>query len=72
MIYPLGLFEECIIIPYGQIKKVEKFTASLIPMGMAITYGDPNADSEIEERFTISKRDKWIAFLLEKARSSAQ
>ena len=67
MIYPLGLLEEAIVIPYSSIRRIEKFSASLIPMGMAITYDAPKTGDETEAKFTISKRDKWIAFLSEKA-----
>lgn len=48
-------------------RKIEKCSQGLIPMGIAITYDDPKTGSQVEDRFSISKRDKWISFLSEKA-----
>lgn len=67
VVYPLGIFEEHIVILYACIRRIEKFTAGLIPMGMAVAYDDSKSGGETEAQFTISKRDKWTAFLSEKA-----
>lgn len=67
IIYPTGIFDENVVIPYDSIRKIEKCSQGIIPMGIAITYEDAETGSLVEDRFTISKRDKWIAFLTEKA-----
>ncbi|MBP3487495.1 MAG: hypothetical protein J6K53_03770 [Roseburia sp.] len=67
IVYPTGLLDENIVIPYESIRRIEKCSQGFIPMGIAVTYDDPKTGSETEDRFSISKRDKWIAFLSEKA-----
>lgn len=67
IVYPTGLLYENIVIPYESIRCIEKCSQGFIPMGIAVTYDDPKTGSQTEDRFSIMKRDKWIAFLSEKA-----
>lgn len=67
IVYPTGILDDNIVIPYDSIRCIEKCSQGFIPMGIAVTYDNPEKGSQVEERFSISKRDKWIAFLSEKA-----
>ena len=61
-----GLLEDNIIIPYESIKKLEKCSQGLFPMGIAITYENESGTS-VTAKISISKRNKWIEFLQEKS-----
>jgi len=67
LIYPTGLLDDNIVIPYTSIVKIEKCSQGFIPMGIVVTYTKPETGEQAEERFSIAKRDKWIEFLSEKA-----
>ena len=71
IIYPTGILDEDVVIPYASICSIEKCSQGFIPMGIAITYDDPKTGNKVEERFSIWKRNKWIAFLSEKSGLSA-
>ena len=53
------------VIPYEKITKISKCTQMLLPMGIEITYHD--GTKEVTQKFSLQKRDKWIAFLTEKS-----
>ena len=61
-----GPLEDNIVIPYESIRKLEKCSQGLFPMGISITYENESGTSVIA-KISISKRNKWIEFLQEKA-----
>lgn len=61
-----GFLEDNIIIPYGSIRYIEKCNQGLFPMGIAITHENANGASATT-KISLTKRDKWIAFLQEKS-----
>ena len=57
-----------IIIPYDQIRELNKCLVMLMPMGLKITY-QPTPDVKlVKKRFSIMSRKKWLALLAEKAK----
>jgi len=69
ILYPLPLLSDkkALLIPYSSIRSLGKCTQSLLPLGIIVTYQDPETNEQKEERFSMAKRDNWIAFLTEKA-----
>ena len=60
------MFGGNITIPYENIKLIEKCSQGFFPMGIAITYENPENGEMTEDRFSMSNRQKWIDFLREK------
>ena len=52
-------------IPYTNIVSISKCKQMFLPMGIKITYN--NGKKEVTQKFSLQKRDKWIAFLSEKS-----
>ncbi|MBQ9989502.1 MAG: hypothetical protein IJP31_00955 [Lachnospiraceae bacterium] len=55
-----------ISIPYHKIRKLEKSTQFFLPLGMDVTYEDPDGKT-ILQKFSLQKRNDWIDFLAEKS-----
>jgi len=72
IIFPTAIlsFNEDIIIPYENIRELDKCNQGLFPMGIVVVYEHPKTGERTEQRFSVSKRDRWIAFLKEKAHLS--
>lgn len=62
-----GVLTEPMNIPYQNIRKLDKCMQGLIPMGVAITYEDAKTGKTVTDKISLWKRDKWIAFMAEKA-----
>ncbi len=62
-----GLLGQSICIPYSNIKAIGTCTQFLLPMGIIITYTNPENGKEIRKRFSMTNRKKWINLLKEKA-----
>lgn len=62
-----GILESNIVIPYRNIQKIEKCSQGLFPMGIAVTYRNPETGEAVLDKFSMTKRKKWIEFLSEKS-----
>ena len=62
----VGFVGEKIVIPYKDIREIEKCYQGLFPMGIMVTYQNSENGDEIWEKFSVSGRKKWLAFLEEK------
>lgn len=62
-----GLLDDNIIIPYKNIKELEKCSQGLMPMGITITYEDMKTGDIVTDKVSMMKRDKWMKFMAEKA-----
>ena len=60
-----GLAED-IVIPYGQIRELNKCLIMLMPMGIKISY--ESGGKIVKKKFSIWSRNKWLALMAEKAR----
>lgn len=67
IVYPTGILNENIVIPYKSIRKLEKCSQGLFPMGIAVTHEDSSTGELVLDKFSMTKRDKWLDFLAEKA-----
>lgn len=67
LIVPTGVLDENIVIPYQMIRGISKCNQGIFPMGIAITHDDLKTGGTIEDRISLSKRQKWIDFLSEKS-----
>lgn len=66
-VYPTGILDDNIVIPYQNIREIGKCSQGFFPMGIKITYENPKTKEMMTDRISISKRGKWIEFLEEKA-----
>ena len=57
-----------IVIPYNQIRELDKCLIMLMPMGIKITYEPTPGGKPVKKRFSIMSRKKWIAILEEKTK----
>ena len=55
-----------IVIPYDQIRELDRCLIMLIPMGIKIVYQPTPDGKPVKKRFSIMSRKKWIALLEEK------
>lgn len=62
-----GVLDNNIIIPYRNIKEIGKCSQGLFPMGIVITYEDGKTGEIVSDKVSMTKRDKWIQFMEEKA-----
>lgn len=62
----VGFVGEKIVIPYKDIREIEKCYQGLFPIGIMVIYQNPESGDEIWEKFSVSGRKKWLAFLEEK------
>ncbi|SHK67541.1 hypothetical protein SAMN02745136_03050 [Anaerocolumna jejuensis DSM 15929] len=67
VVYPTGLLDNDIVIPYKSIHKIEKCTQGIFPMGISLTYEEPKTENQITDKFSMTKRGKWMDFLADKA-----
>ncbi len=63
-----GFLTDNIVIPYEDIRNLEKCSQFFFPMGIAITYINKEKGKEEKAKVSMMKRDKWIEFMKEKAR----
>lgn len=67
VIYPTGILDNDITISYKSIRKIEKCSQGIFPMGIALTYEEPETGNQITDKFSMTKRGKWMDFLADKA-----
>lgn len=67
VIYPTGILDNDIVIPYKSIHKIEKCCQGIFPIGIALTYEEPKTGNQKTNKFSMMKRGKWMDFLAEKA-----
>ena len=70
LVYPigfLGLADTHIIIPYKNIRKLEKCRQGLFPIGIAITHEHWKDGMVVTDKISLMKREKWMQFMAEKA-----
>ncbi|MBO5281939.1 MAG: hypothetical protein J6B43_02245 [Lachnospiraceae bacterium] len=65
-----GILEENIVIPYQNIRALEKSSQGAAQMAITITYEDRNSGETVSDRVSMMKRDYWMAFMAEKAHIS--
>lgn len=59
-----GLLEENIVIPYQNIRAMEKCSQGIAPIGIAITY--ENMEGKIvTDKLSLMKREQWMSFMAE-------
>lgn len=59
-----GLLEENIVIPYQNIRAMEKCSQGIAPIGIAITY--ENMEGKIvTDKLSLMKREQWMSFMTE-------
>lgn len=63
-----GILSNNIVVPYKDIKKLEKCSQFFFPMGIAITYENKEKGKEVKDKVSMMKRDKWIEFMSKKAK----
>lgn len=71
-ICPTGILDEDIVIPYKDIIRIDKCSQGIFPIGITITYKNPDTGELMSDSFSMMKREKWIRFLAEKAGISVQ
>ena len=69
LIVTTGLLEKNIVIPYENIRSLEKCSQSFMPIGIAITYEDKENGEIITDKISMMKRDKWMAFMEERCKT---
>lgn len=62
-----GVLEENMVIPYQNIRKLEKCSQGILPMGIAVTYENMESGKTVTDKISVMKRNQWIAFMAEKA-----
>jgi hypothetical protein len=72
ILYPTGILDSDIVIPYDSIRKIEKCSQGIFPMGIAVTWQDPESGEWVTDKFSLSKRNQWIQFLTEKAENLSE
>lgn len=66
IVYPTGLLDENIVIPYCNIRQIGTCMQMFLPLGITVTHENPETGKVVTNRFSMMGRDKWIAFLNEK------
>lgn len=67
IIFPTGILNQDIVIPYKLIQQIGKCSQGLFPMGITVTYKHPETGEVVTDKFSMSKRQKWIDFLSQKS-----
>lgn len=72
VIYPMGIWgaalgEKNIVIPYQNIRQLGKCSQQLLPIGISITYEHPQTGELVTDKFSMTKRNKWMDFLAQRA-----
>ena len=62
-----GLLNADIVIPYKNIKELEKCSQGFMPIGISITHEDMETGKITTDKISMMKRDKWMSFITEKA-----
>lgn len=62
-----GLLDQNIVIPYENIREIGKCSQFLLPMGIMITYRNPETEEIVSDKLSMMKRDKWIDFMLRRS-----
>ncbi|MDE6880959.1 MAG: hypothetical protein K2P20_06310 [Oscillospiraceae bacterium] len=57
-----------IVIPYSQIQELGKCLVMLMPMGIKISYQPTPGGKIVKKKFSIWKRNSWLAMMAEKAK----
>ena len=64
-----GLLEENIVIPYQNIRAMEKCSQGIAPIGIAITY--ENMEGKIvTDKLSLMKREQWMSFMAERGKAN--
>ncbi|WP_298017211.1 PH domain-containing protein [uncultured Dysosmobacter sp.] len=66
-----GLLEDNIVIPYQKIQTMEKCSQGVMPLGIAITYTHAETGETVTDKVSMMKREKWMAFMAERAHIAA-
>lgn len=67
LIVVTGLLDGNIIIPYKNIRELEKCSQGLFPIGITITHEDMETGKTSKNKISLMKRDKWLEFLANKS-----
>jgi len=63
-----GLLEENIVIPYQNIRAMEKCSQGIVPIGIAVTY--ENMEGKIvTDKLSLMKREQWMSFMAERCKA---
>lgn len=57
-----GLLEENIVIPYQNIRAMEKCSQGIAPIGIAITYENMEGKT-VTDKLSLMKREQWMSFM---------
>lgn len=66
-----GLLEENIVIPYQNIRALEKRAQGVAQIAIAITYENMQSGEIVSDKISVMKRDQWMQFMAERARVAA-
>ena len=67
LIIVTGLLNADIVIPYKNIKELEKCSQGFMPIGISITHEDMETGKITTDKISMMKRDKWMSVITEKA-----
>lgn len=67
IVYSGGLVDDNFLIPYENIRGIKKCMQGIFPLGIAVTYENPENDGPVTTRFSMLGRGKWMTFLEEKS-----
>jgi len=62
-----GMLDENIVIPYKNIRSLEKCSQGVAQIGIAITYENMENGETVSDKVSMMKRDQWMQFMAEKA-----
>lgn len=62
-----GLLEENMVIPYQNIRNLEKGAQGAVRIAITITYENPDSGEIVSDKVSMMKRDQWMAFMAERA-----
>lgn len=63
-----GLLEENIVIPYQNIRALEKCSQGIAPIGIAITYENREGKT-VTDKLSLMNREQWMSFMAERCKA---
>ncbi len=64
-----GLLEENIVIPYQNIRALEKCSQGIASIGIAVTY--ENMEGKIlTDKLSLMNREQWMSFIAERGKAN--
>lgn len=63
-----GLLEENIVIPYQNIRALEKCSQGIAPIGVAITYENMEGKT-VTDKLSLMNREQWMSFMAERCKA---